>query len=622
MASNQSTSPSGYLKRKRNEDDWQRNKAKRQRDSGQEYVSCKTGKTVAKRAVLGPCPCQKKCFEVVGLDNVNLIHTQFWECGDWNLQVAFVQRHSEQNQVKRRRTLDETKQRSGNWTYHVSVGGEKIVVCRQALANILGVPPGYINRCNERLTSGGVQIPDGRGKHGNHYTIPDEKKDLVEEHIVGIPKVTSHYSRRSSPNVLYLQESVNSMSDLYNLYKEWLDSNNNSDQVVTKHFYEDYIHTEHGNVKLSKPKSDTCKICDIFRLKTSDPGLSEEARCGLTTAQNDHIAKAEKGYDLTKTWVAEAGDDTWVIVVDLQAALPTPKISSNFAFYKRKLWTFNFGIHDLKTGRSYMFVWDEVTARRGAIEICSCIFKFVTTVVPSTVKKLIIISDNCPGQNKNFFIVMFHLYLVHCGLFNEIIHMFLRPGHTYNAADRDFACIEATLRTQQRILDIYDYISLIQKARTRKPFMVTKMEQSDFYDFPQLKLMCVRRPTPTGVKFSDACWFRFTEAYREGYELATDYTQLTVGGYKVKLSPKRIKNVDFKLNNMAMTSRIKYNAPLKLKQEKINDLRCLVKACAGPDSMNRYWNRILNVGPSGETTHDDDSYDDGDTGALGDFFDY
>ena len=48
----------------------------------------------------------------------------------------------------------------------------------------------------------------------------------------------------------------------------------------------------------------------------------------------------------------------------------------------------------------------------------------------------------------------------------------------------------------------------------------------------------------------------------------------------------------------------------------------MVKACAGPDSMNRYWNRILNVESSGETAHDDDSYDDGDTGALGDFFDY
>ncbi len=54
------------------------------------------------------------------------------------------------------------------------------------------------------------------------------------------------------------------MSDLYNLYKEWLDSNNNSDQVVTKHFYEDYIHTEHGNNDDSYDDGDTGALGDFF----------------------------------------------------------------------------------------------------------------------------------------------------------------------------------------------------------------------------------------------------------------------------------------------------------------------------------------------------------------------
>ena len=72
--------------------------------------------------------------------------------------------------------------------------------------------------------------------------------------------------------------------------------------------------------------------------------------------QQVHLTKADKGYALAKKWETTAGDDTWVNVMDLQAALPTPKLSSNFAFYKRKLWTFNFGIHNLKTGRGHMFV--------------------------------------------------------------------------------------------------------------------------------------------------------------------------------------------------------------------------------------------------------------------------
>ena len=90
---------------------------------------------------------------------------------------------------------------------------------------------------------------------------------------------------------------------------------------------------------------------------------------------------------------------------------------------------------------------------------------------------------------------MLQLYMIHCRRFEEIAHAFRRPGHTYNAADQDFACIERTLRTQQTIIDIFDYISLIKRSRVRTPFIVTKMEQSDFLDFSALKIMCVKQAT-------------------------------------------------------------------------------------------------------------------------------
>ena len=104
---------------------------------------------------------------------------------------------------------------------------------------------------------------------------------------------------------------------------------------------------------------------------------------------------------------------TCVIAVDLQQVLPTPKLTAGVAYYKRKLSVFNLGIHDLLNDRGYMFLWDEVTARRGAIEICSCLYKYFTTIVPPTTKKLVIVSDNCPGQNKNYIIVLFYMFLAH-----------------------------------------------------------------------------------------------------------------------------------------------------------------------------------------------------------------
>ena len=47
----------------------------------------------------------------------------------------------------------------------------------------------------------------------------------------------------------------------------------------------------------------------------------------------------------------------------------------------------------------------------------------------------------------------------------------------------------------------------------------------------------------------------------------------------------------------------------------------MVKHCAGQESLDRYWNRILGQ-PSVESSVDDDEYDDGDTAGLCDIFDY
>ena len=70
-----------------------------------------------------------------------------------------------------------------------------------------------------------------------------------------------------------------------------------------------------------------------------------------------------------------------------------------------------------------------------------------------------------------------------------------------------------------------------------------------------------------------------------------------------------------------MIGKLAYHEPLKLKAAKINDLKCLVKHCAGQDSLNRYWNRILGQ-PSEESSVEDDDYDEGDTAGLYNIFDY
>lgn len=68
--------------------------------------------------------------------------------------------------------------------------------------------------------------------------------------------------------------------------------------------------------------------------------------------------------------------DVRVICVDLQQTLPIPKLSISVAYYRYKLWMYNLCVHDLKTNKSNMFAWDEVTVGHGSIEIANCLKKW------------------------------------------------------------------------------------------------------------------------------------------------------------------------------------------------------------------------------------------------------
>ena len=266
--------------------------------------------------------------------------------------------------------------------------------------------------------------------------------------------------------------------------------------------------------------------------------------------------------------------------------------------------TYNFGIHDYKTGRGYMFVWDEITANRGAAEIASCLYKFVTTFVPSNIKKLYIFSDNCPGQNKNFILILFYLFLVHKRLLEEVYHIFFQTGHTYMQADGHFATIENAVRRQNYVFSPQCYADIIKNCRHRNKFDVTIMTQQDFYDFEKLKSRCTIRKPPAHLKFSEACYYKVSKDHRIGYELARNYMQLG-RGTKVRWAA----GIGHRANQ-AMLLNVpldqKYLAPLSLPEKKLEDLQSYVKGLVPDNIYDLYWRPILEAAPSTSNSNTDD----------------
>ena len=146
-----------------------------------------------------------------------------------------------------------------------------------------------------------------------------------------------------------------------------------------------------------RPKSDTCKTCDTLNTKISS--VENPAAKGILESElRLHQCKSECAYQQHKedTALSQSSQDVDMITFDLQQSHPTPKLATCVVFYKRKMCTYNLGVHDCSNKRGFMFMWPESVTSRGSHEVCSCVFKYLG-VNSTGASHLIAYSDDCGG---------------------------------------------------------------------------------------------------------------------------------------------------------------------------------------------------------------------------------
>ncbi|KAG8303535.1 hypothetical protein J6590_108456 [Homalodisca vitripennis] len=135
-------------------------------------------------------------------------------------------------------------------------------------------------------------------------------------------------------------------------------------------------------------------------------------------------------------------DELLALSRDLQKALPFPKLTVSDAYYRRNMYCYNLGVHDLANNNAAMYVWDECTASRGSQEIASAILKHLSLHV-SNQNHIIIYSDTCIGQNRNIKVALALMKFVQDSPSVNIVEQkFLVSGHSYLPNDSDFGLIE------------------------------------------------------------------------------------------------------------------------------------------------------------------------------------
>ena len=312
------------------------------------------------------------------------------------------------------------------------------------------------------------------------------------------------------------------------------------------------------------PKSDTCSTCDTLKIRI-DSEEDEEKKSQLRLEQELHHRKAKAFQDYMKEQgeQAKAGEIS-VLAFDLQQSFPTPKLSCGPACYKRKIWTLNEGVHNLGTDTGYMYVWSEDEGNRGSDEVGSILLNHLQSM--DTKEDLVVFSDNCKGQNKNWTIMALWFHLVKEKKFRSITHVFVVTGHTHLPCDRDFGLIEKASRRKEHVYSPEEWITIIGSI---KIFQVKTMSNSDF---KQISLLPIRRSAKTTegrkVEFSKAQIFRFDEMHPGKMLMKTCLS----GCFEEVFIEPMTRTLRLGTDGLPA----KYSETLKLKSAKLRDVKSLL----------------------------------------------
>lgn len=495
-------------KRVRQEELWKRNVCKIKRAHGQKYITNK-GKTIhAKEVDVTSCGCKRNCNLQIDPERQKQICQEFYGLGSFNLQSAFLFSMIKVVNKERTYTAGPISRRDKTRVYClIGTGGDERKVCKTFFQKTLQVSAGRIDRVLKQKGNESVAPTDRRGSAPSVNKTPTETVNDVKLFIERFPAYESHYALHKSSRK-YLAPDLN-LNIMYQLYCE------DKQNPVSKHMFRK-IFNEQFNLSFHAPLSDTCRKCDNFDVKIRATEVEDEKKT-LLTEKELHLRKAEAARSGRQTDATngKSDNDLTVIAFDLMKTLPTPRLTTGVAYYKRQLWTYLLGIHNLATDDVVMFLWDESTASRGSQEVGSCILYYVKHFVNTT--KLIMYSDQCGGQNRNIKMSVLCQYIVSHPDYTvtEIDHKFMVSGHSYLQCDQDFGLVE---KQKKFFKDIYipdHWSDVVKAARKKNPFTVVKMKSENFFSTKTLETNIVNRKVSndtTPVQWLKIQWLRFVQS--------------------------------------------------------------------------------------------------------------
>ncbi|XP_067647887.1 uncharacterized protein [Eurosta solidaginis] len=446
------------------------------------------------------CPCRFQCSSKITPQRQEELF-QTYNNSNLAEQILMISSTAKKHTFKNRnikiniKNMPGCKHRNidGSYKYHLTDNfGISHEICRNFLLKLFQIIPATFYRWLKDPFN--KYYKPGRGPR---LKPSDEKVNFVRNFINSLPSYESRFGR-SSTKKKYLKEGL-SLSKVYNEYScRWkivTSSRQPEEQKpVSKHFISGILNE--FNLTFKDSCSGKCMTCNRFNVMLKKENLTANERNSIEENQKLHNQlpqqiQKELSKDIEK---AKLENKTVVLVFDLQKALETPSFSSNIAFDKHQLWTYNLCIVNGADGhdKAYMYVWSENIASRGAEEIASCLIKHFRMHLSRDVKHIMLYSNSCGDLNRSLKITLLIKHFLANSDIDLIEQKFFLSGHNYNMCDKQFLIIERIAEMYQCIETPDKWIDIIRIAKQTHPqFTVTKMEICDFISAEELNKLII-----------------------------------------------------------------------------------------------------------------------------------
>ena len=78
--------------------------------------------------------------------------------------------------------------------------------------------------------------------------------------------------------------------------------------------------------------------------------------------------------------MAQQDPTTLAVAFGFQKELPLPNKTTSDVFYRPQLSVHSYNIHELAGGNAYIYVYNEIVARRGSDDVASLLLHFLITL--------------------------------------------------------------------------------------------------------------------------------------------------------------------------------------------------------------------------------------------------